>query len=565
MFLSQKFDSYIHLKNYKSYKKIVTDELVDYQGGYHKVMKELFSFNRLWSKEKLFYEPFNKRTKNVKYKLINYYTRNFQRPIVYPVLDYKYRYPEFSKFKKTDTLYRDDSNKKNEIKDDYNFDFIAPQFDGIVKTYHRKIYNNLNPKKFKGYKYCMKLAKYDHSYAFDICFVKQGYHVKGTLFLIYLGHRFKIIFFSNSYNLKDGTTNKNKCNKIDDKVNNSLCYGQIFKCPKKEYNRKIEIDSNDIRMILQKIYYYRKSAVEIFTETKSYFFNFFSEKDLEKFMLTINKYLINETTYFMPIKYKNEKEMEKDIGYIKMKTEFVQKNKETSFIDFISHNEGINKICNFDLIILMNLIANRSYLDLAQYPVFPVLFFREKGKQENLDRKLDLHIGFQDLNKPSKDRKEQFINRYISDKNKTDEEDEEDEGEEKDLHYFYINYSTPNFVTDYLVRLFPYSFWAIELQGNYFDDPNRLFFSLEGALIKMAEQFNDLRELIPEFFYLPELFININNINLGTRSNESKVDDVIISKEIIQSELESYKQVFNNKIENENENKKIYSKLLLPL
>ena len=98
-------------------------------------MKELFSFNILWSKEKLFYEPFNKRTKNVKYKLINYYTRNFQRPIVYPILDYKYRYPEFSKFKKTDTLYRDDSNNK----DDYNFDFIAPQFDGIVKTYHKKI------------------------------------------------------------------------------------------------------------------------------------------------------------------------------------------------------------------------------------------------------------------------------------------------------------------------------------------------------------------------------------------------------------------------------------------
>ena len=185
-----------------------------------------------------------------------------------------------------------------------------------------------------------------------------------------------------------------------------------------------------------------------------------------------------------------------------------------------------------------------------------VLFFREKGKQENLDRNLGLHIGFQDLNKPSKARKEQFINRYISDKNKTDEEDEEDENKEKDLHYFYINYSTPNFVTDYLVRLFPYSFWAIELQGYYFDEPNRLFFSLEGALIKMAEQFNDLRELIPEFFYLPELFININNINLGTLSNKSKVDDVIISKEIIQSELESYKQVFNNKIENENENKK---------
>ena len=210
-------------------------------------------------------------------------------------------------------------------------------------------------------------------------------------------------FFSNSYNFIDGTPNKNQCIKNLDKriklnsdfakYRNSYCYGQIFKSSEKEYNRKIEIDSNDIRLILQKMYYYRNSAVEIFTETKSYFFNFFSEEDFEKFKKKIKKYLTKNKniTYFMPIRYKDEKKKEKKIGYIKMKTEFVEKNKKTSFIDFISNNEGINKICHFDLIILLNLIANRSYLDLTQYPVFPVLFFREKGNKQNLERKLDLH------------------------------------------------------------------------------------------------------------------------------------------------------------------------------
>ena len=56
-------------------------------------------------------------------------------------------------------------------------------------------------------------------------------------------------------------------------------------------------------MILQKIYYYRKSAVEIFTETKSYFFNFFSEKDFDTFKEKIENYLIKKKNYFMPIKY----------------------------------------------------------------------------------------------------------------------------------------------------------------------------------------------------------------------------------------------------------------------
>ena len=93
-----------------------TNELIDYHGQYHKVMKELFSFNRFWSKEKLFCDEFNKRSKNVKYKVINYYTRNFQRPIVYPVLDYKYRNLEFSFYKMSDKFYKTDSDEKKEKK-----------------------------------------------------------------------------------------------------------------------------------------------------------------------------------------------------------------------------------------------------------------------------------------------------------------------------------------------------------------------------------------------------------------------------------------------------------------
>ena len=49
------------------------------------------------------------------------------------------------------------------------------------------------------------------------------------------------------------------------------------------------------------------------------------------------------------------------------------------------------------------------------------------------------------------------------------------------------------------------------------------------------------------------MFININNINLGDLSEDSKVDDVVISEEIIQKELESYKQDLN--IQNESENR----------
>ena len=83
-----------------------------------------------------------------------------------------------------------------------------------------------------------------------------------------------------------------------------------------------------------------------------------------------------------------------------------------------------------------------------------------------------------------------------------------------------------------MIRLFPYSFCAIELQGDGFDDPNRLFSSIRDTFYNMSTQKSDLRELIPEFFYLPEMFININSINFHKKSNGDLVDDVIIPNNI---------------------------------
>jgi hypothetical protein len=95
--------------------------------------------------------------------------------------------------------------------------------------------------------------------------------------------------------------------------------------------------------------------------------------------------------------------------------------------------------------------------------------------------------------------------------------------------YFGSNYSNQIYVTGFLMRLFPYSFMSIELQGENFDKPDRLFFSVEETLIQIfSSNNNDIRELIPEFFYLPEMFMNINNIDFGITSNEIHIDDCIM-------------------------------------
>jgi len=83
-----------------------------------------------------------------------------------------------------------------------------------------------------------------------------------------------------------------------------------------------------------------------------------------------------------------------------------------------------------------------------------------------------------------------------------------------------------------MVRLFPYSFCAIEIQGKYFGDPNRLFFSIEKTLLNISSQISDVRELIPELFYLPEMLINVNKLNLLSLKDGTLVDNVRIPDDI---------------------------------
>ena len=118
-------------KDFISENKLLLEELIDYNSKYHHLMKELFIFNRLWSDQKLFFaNTFHAMKKSkLKFKNINYYTRNFQKPIIYPYLDYKNHYPEYSKFKINKDLYKEGC----ENIDDYNFDLDFPELDNLFR------------------------------------------------------------------------------------------------------------------------------------------------------------------------------------------------------------------------------------------------------------------------------------------------------------------------------------------------------------------------------------------------------------------------------------------------
>ena len=102
------------------------------------------------------------------------------------------------------------------------------------------------------------------------------------------------------------------------------------------------------------------------------------------------------------------------------------------------------------------------------------------------------------------------------------------------IPYFYgSHYSNPTYVSHYLARIFPFSFISIEIQGDKFDDPDRLFTSISKTFESACTLKDDVRELIPEFYYLSEIFLNKNNLNLSqgkvdSEGKEREINDVIL-------------------------------------
>lgn len=88
-------------------------------------------------------------------------------------------------------------------------------------------------------------------------------------------------------------------------------------------------------------------------------------------------------------------------------------------------------------------------------------------------------------------------------------------GETPPYHYG-THYSSAMIVCSYLVRMEPFTQHFLRLQGGHFDLADRMFHSVKEAWLSASKHnMADVKELIPEFFYLPEFLCNENNFDLG--------------------------------------------------
>lgn len=179
------------------------------------------------------------------------------------------------------------------------------------------------------------------------------------------------------------------------------------------------------------------------------------------------------------------------------------------------------EISNFHYLMLVNTMAGRTFNDLTQYPVFPWVL--ADYTSEELD--LDNPASYRDLSKPmgaqTVARQTDYMMRYSNLM----------EVGEAPFHYG-THYSSAMVVASYLIRLPPFVQSYMLLQGGSFDHPDRLFYSIEGAWKSSSRDTGtDVRELIPEFFYLPDFLTNLNGYDFGERQGGAgKVDNVILPR-----------------------------------
>uniref|UniRef100_A0A8C2D486 Neurobeachin-like protein 2 n=1 Tax=Cyprinus carpio TaxID=7962 RepID=A0A8C2D486_CYPCA len=264
------------------------------------------------------------------------------------------------------------------------------------------------------------------------------------------------------------------------------CVGQDFKWP-----------LSQIREIHLRRYNLRRSALEIFLiDQTSYFLNFKKEvrNNVYSRMLLLRSLSLHATH--------SPQELLKASGLTQ---------------------KWVNReISNFDYLMQLNTIAGRTYNDLAQYPVFPWILSDYTSEELDLS---DPRV-FRDLSKPVA-----VLNERNAKAVREKYESFEDPTGTIDRFHYGTHYSNAAGVMHYLIRVEPFTSLHIQLQSGRFDCADRQFHSIPATWQTLMDNPNDVKELIPEFFYFPEFLENQNGYDLGRlQISKERVNDVILPK-----------------------------------
>ena len=493
---------------------------------YSRIKKNLFSWNNSYSDLYLFYNEEGK--KKLKYKILNHYTEEMSLPFLVPILNINSYIPKNFNQNFNENFEGIDLIGKNLIEKDFNEIKVEILKNKKNTDNNNSIYDSLNlnqnniklgsDKDVLIYYFKIPESSFTtiETQIYSCCLIKQSLHIPG--YIICKKEEFDFISFPRE--LKDN-------NNLFFDNEKKICYGSIFKNDKIYY---LNIKLTDITFVYKKYYIFKDNSLEIFTkEFKSYFFEFNFEEELNKkkkvseLRESFFNYITNSTNSTINERY-----------YYNGKLKALYNNKD-SLLD----NVKKKNLSKFEFLMRINLMSNRSFKDVNQYPIFPwiisdySLISDNKKKKEiksikdflNIDNLRNLSMPIAALNEKRLEiRKNEYNNlkKIFIQNNKTNipldysKIDKLKEIKNYDLipSFFNNHYLNSNQVYFYMNKIFPYSipffYFNQNLNSeNLLIDLNKLYYFIT------EESLNQFSELIPELYYNPEIFRNINRINFG--------------------------------------------------
>uniref|UniRef100_A0A8C6YFY2 Neurobeachin n=1 Tax=Naja naja TaxID=35670 RepID=A0A8C6YFY2_NAJNA len=256
---------------------------------------------------------------------------------------------------------------------------------------------------------------------------------------------------------------------------------------------------SEIRAVFSRRYLLQNTALEVFMANRtSVMFNFPDQATVKKVVYSLPRVGVG-TSYGLPQARRISLATPRQLYKSSNMTQRWQR----------------REISNFEYLMFLNTIAGRTYNDLNQYPVFPWVLTNYES--EELD--LTLPGNFRDLSKPigalNPKRAVFYAERY-----------ETWENDQTPPYHYNTHYSTSTCTLAWLVRIEPFTTFFLNANDGKFDHPDRTFSSVARSWRNSQRDTSDVKELIPEFYYLPEMFVNSNGYNFGAREDEIIVNDV---------------------------------------
>ena len=252
-----------------------------------------------------------------------------------------------------------------------------------------------------------------------------------------------------------------------------------------QVKKQIIIPYKSIKQIIKRKFIFFEQALEIYLNNgKSYFFNLYTEEICQLFFDKIERIKKNENNNY-------------NFEIIKEPYDYFLKKKYTS-------NWLDKKISTLEYLLKINKFSGRTYNDLTQYLVLPwtlkdyldinnKIYYRDFGLAMSIQEKECLDI----------------IKEYY------------DLDNEQNKSHFKCHYSNSSYVTIYLFRINPFTNNQIKLQTGKFDAPHRQVNCLQD-LCNIFKEHKETCELIPEYYYLVESFLNVNYNFYGFLNKKEK-------------------------------------------